>query len=274
MLVNTVPPNDFTYWEMVNGLVQQEAAEAGEPEMLGLLAAVGIVKGQPFKPSPGAATGPFAVISGGGSPTARPARRRSRKVYDNLDLMHAVEAFLNAYQGASTSAIRNGPISAGVPDNTVLIFSTLMDARSLFLTVNGHALLLVRLDMTQGPVVVETPPMSLGVIDDMWFGWVTDFGLPGPDRGAGGKYLLLPPGYTGELPDSGYIVARVRTTRAIMILGDGSPLALAMALNSTIDVHPVSSALFLKPHHSSKPWSVGSRPSVSPRCYLPHSDVA
>jgi hypothetical protein len=28
------------------------------------------------------------------------------------------------------------------------------------------------------------------------------------------------------------------------------------------------------PHHSSKPWSVGSRPSVSPQCHLPHSEVA
>ena len=58
------------------------------------------------------------------------------------------------------------------------------------------------------------PPLSLGVIDDMWFRWVTDFGLPGPDRGEGGRYLLVPPGYKGELPDSGYIVQKLRTTRA------------------------------------------------------------
>ena len=61
--------------------------------------------------------------------------------------------------------------------------------------------------------------MSFGVIDDMWFHWVTDFGLPGPDRGAGGRYLLGAPGYSGELPDShsGYIVESVRTTRAVML---------------------------------------------------------
>ncbi len=51
----------------------------------------------------------------------------------------------------------------------------------------------------------------------MWFHWVTDFGLPGPDRGADGKYLLLPPDYTGDLPDGGFIVERVRTTRALML---------------------------------------------------------
>lgn len=59
-------------------------------------------------------------------------------------------------------------------------------------------------------MVVETPPMSLGVIDDMWFRWVTDFGLPGPDRGEGGRYLLVPPGYKGELPQSGYFVCSRR----------------------------------------------------------------
>ena len=48
--VNTIPPNDFGYWETINALVQQEPAGAGDPETMGLLAAVGIVKGQPFKP--------------------------------------------------------------------------------------------------------------------------------------------------------------------------------------------------------------------------------
>jgi hypothetical protein len=43
-------------------------------------------------------------------------------------------------------------------------------------------------------MVVETPPMALGTFDDMWFQWIIDFGLPGPDRGAGGKFLLVPPG--------------------------------------------------------------------------------
>ena len=63
-------------------------------------------------------------------------------------------------------------------------------------------------------MVVETPPLSLGVIDDMWFRWVTDFGLPGPDRGEGGRYLLVPPDYKGEVPESGYFAQTMRTTRA------------------------------------------------------------
>ena len=121
-----------------------------------------------------------------------PIKETVAKVYDNLDLMHGIEAFVNAYQGASTTAVFNGFNDAGIPNNEVLIFSKLMDAKSLFLTANADTIYFwSNLDVADGPIVLETPPMSLGVIDDMWFNWVTDFGLPGPDRGAGGKYLLV-----------------------------------------------------------------------------------
>ena len=51
----------------------------------------------------------------------------------------------------------------------------------------------------------------------MWFQWIVDFGLSGPDRGEGGRFLLVPPGYDGPLPDSGYHVEHSRTTRALML---------------------------------------------------------
>ena len=43
--------------------------------------------------------------------------------------------------------------------------------------------------------------------------WIVDFGLPGPGRGAGGRLLLVPPGYNGPLADSGHS----RTTRAFLL---------------------------------------------------------
>jgi hypothetical protein len=110
------------------------------------------------------------------------------KVYDNLDMMHASEAFLNSFRGASLVAGRKGLIAAGVEDNTVIIFSELMDSKSLFLTTNADTIYYLSfLDLTKGPLVVETPPFALGTFDDVWFRWITDFGLPGPDRGEGGK---------------------------------------------------------------------------------------
>jgi hypothetical protein len=51
----------------------------------------------------------------------------------------------------------------------------------------------------------------------MWFRWVTDLGLPGPDRAAGGRYLIVGPGYDGPLPDSGFHVSHARTTRVTLV---------------------------------------------------------
>ena len=47
---NTIPPNDFTYFEMVDKLVQMEPATSFNAELLGQFTAIGIVKGKPFKP--------------------------------------------------------------------------------------------------------------------------------------------------------------------------------------------------------------------------------
>jgi hypothetical protein len=55
------------------------------------------------------------------------------------------------------------------------------------------------------------PPGVLGPVDDAYFRWVTDIGLTGPDKGKGGKYLFVPPGYSGDLPTDGYFVAKSPT---------------------------------------------------------------
>ena len=117
-------------------------------------------------------------------------------------------------QGVSIAALDKGLKSVGVKDNEVIVFEELMDAKSLFLTANADTIYVIgMLDLSKGPMVVEVPPKFLGAIDDQWFRWVIDLGLPGGDRGLGGKYLVLPPGYDGPLPDGGFFVARSRTTR-------------------------------------------------------------
>jgi hypothetical protein len=148
-----------------------------------------------------------------------PSRATLEKVYENLDFTHAYEAFVNTMQGVNAAAIHKGFADIGVKDNEMLVFSRLMDAKSLFLTANADTVYFIGfLDLTHGPMVLETPPNALGTLDDMWWRWVIDFGAPGPDRGAGGKYLILPPGYDGTLPEGGFFIARARTTR-VMILG-------------------------------------------------------
>ena len=49
-VINTIPPNDFSFYEMLNDVVQQEPATSLDPELMGPLAAIGIIKGKPFAP--------------------------------------------------------------------------------------------------------------------------------------------------------------------------------------------------------------------------------
>ncbi len=148
-----------------------------------------------------------------------PSKETLAKIYDNLDFKHAFDAFVNTMQGVNAAAIRKGFLDVGVKDNEILVFSTLMDSKSLFLTANADTVYFVGfIDVSKGPMVFETPPKALGTLDDMWWRWVIDFGLPGPDRAEGGRYLILPPGYKGPLPEGGYYIARARTTR-VLILG-------------------------------------------------------
>ena len=166
-----------------------------------ITAALGLVLSAPFPllaaELPPSITTPDKVESSIGTlefKDGAPSKETVAKAYDYLDLMHGVEAFVNAYQGASVAAIFKGLEDAGVPNNTVLIFSELMDAKSLFLTANADTVyFFVNLDVTKGPIVVETPPLALGVVDDMWFQWVTDFGLPGPTGARGASIFLCRP---------------------------------------------------------------------------------
>jgi hypothetical protein len=147
-----------------------------------------------------------------------PSRETSELVYDHLDFVHALNVFLNGFAGPSTYALRKGMQEAGAKDNEILMFSELMDSESLFLTANADTVYFIGIvDLSSGPMVVETPPEALGIFDDMWWRWIIDFGLPGPDRGEGGRFLLVPPGYEGSLPDSGYHIGHSRTTSAFML---------------------------------------------------------
>ena len=172
-----------------------------------------------------------------------PAKETIDKVYDNLDFTHAFEAFVNTYQGMNMAAGRKGFLEAGVKDNEILIFSELMDAKSLFLTANADTVYFLGwIDLSKGPVVVETPPKALGTFDDMWWRWVIDFGFPGPDRGEGGKYLILPPGYEGLLPEGGFYVAHSRTTRVLLLgrsfMENNDPKPAVELIKKTIRIYP------------------------------------
>jgi hypothetical protein len=47
---NTIHANTFQFYEEINAVIQEEPADSADPEILGQLAAIGVVKGKPFAP--------------------------------------------------------------------------------------------------------------------------------------------------------------------------------------------------------------------------------
>jgi len=167
-------------------------------------------------------------------------------VYDNLDLMHGVQAFLRSLPGASLYAMRAGIRKFGPDNETVVVFETRMDSKALFLTPNTESVYaMMWLDTKNGPMVLETPPNVLGIIDGFWFDYVTDFGNAGPDKGKGGKFLILPPGYEGDVPD-GYHVARSKTYGHWVIwrgfLTDGDPAPAVASTKKLFRCYPLNAS--------------------------------
>jgi hypothetical protein len=177
-----------------------------------------------------------------------PSEETAALLYDHLDFLHGVQAFLGSIPGVSIAAMRRGFLAAGIEDNSFTLFSELMDSASLFLTGNCDTVYFWGfVDLSDGPMVLDVPGLGapsgvLGTIDDMWFKWVTDIGLPGPDRGAGGRYLIVGPGYDGPLPDSGFHVFHARTRRVTVIgrafMIDNDPTVPVEVIRSGFRVSP------------------------------------
>tara|TARA_R110002110_G_scaffold404606_1_gene623155 strand:- start:181820 stop:183400 length:1581 start_codon:yes stop_codon:yes gene_type:complete len=177
-----------------------------------------------------------------------PTPQTSKLVYDNLDRSRAIDAFLKGIQGASVRELIEGPkaIGANVKFNDILYFSKLLDSKELFLTGNTSTLYVIpTLDLKKnGPMVVEAPPGLLGGFNSAWFEFISNIGVFGPDKGKGGKFLVLPPGYDGDVP-SGYYVVHSPTYKVWNFMrvniAEGLEKAVKLA-KETVKVYPLSMA--------------------------------
>ncbi|MGB5690959.1 MAG: DUF1254 domain-containing protein, partial [Flavobacteriaceae bacterium] len=140
-----------------------------------------------------------------------PTEETAQKVWDNLDFVRAVEAMIMTTPAASLVGFRQGIRDFGPDNETMIYWNGRLDPRGLLLTGNTTVIYgFMWVDLKDGPLVMETPPNVLGIIDDFWFRYLTDFGNAGDDKGKGGKYLLLPPDYKGDIPE-GYFVKQSKT---------------------------------------------------------------
>lgn len=176
-----------------------------------------------------------------------PTHATVEALYDNLDRMRAVEVYLNNQGAGSLNAMRKGNAGIGADaSNKVTITEQLLQPASLYLTGNTSTLYaLTYLDLkADGALVVELPPGMLGFIDDAWFRFVENLGVAGPDKGQGGKYLLLPPDYSGDAPE-GYFVVELPTYNNLMFLRGSIAKGLAPAvenIKSKLKIYPLAKA--------------------------------
>jgi len=176
-----------------------------------------------------------------------PTQKTAQLLFDHLDFIRGVEAFLNCVPAASLEAMRTGMEEVGITNcHQVGILDRLLDSAPLFLTGNTDTVYVSGiLDLERdGPTVVEIPPgCGPTTVNDAWFRFITDMGKPGPDRGQGGKYLIVPAGYDKPIPE-GYFVSESPSHINWLILRgllvDGKPDAPTQDFRDGLRVYPLS----------------------------------
>lgn len=175
-----------------------------------------------------------------------PTAETSAKLWDNLDRSRALQAYLLAIPIVNQAGMRESLMKFGPVNRTDVIWENLVDPRTVELTANDNTIYnFIWLDTKAGPMVIEIPPKVLGSFNDFWYKWVADVGITGADKGAGGKYLVLPPGYAGEVPE-GYIVVRPATyglwTFFRSFLVDGKTEPAVQGVKDHLKIYPLAEA--------------------------------
>jgi hypothetical protein len=126
-----------------------------------------------------------------------PSEEAINKLYDERDFQRACQVHTWALPMVGFHALHLAQRDQiGVKDGDVAIFLDLADKKGM-LTPNITTLYAFTFwNLNQkGPLVIEAPAgLIAGGVLDLWQQPITDIGQTGPDKGAGGKYLILPPG--------------------------------------------------------------------------------
>lgn len=176
-------------------------------------------------------------------PLADDSRIRSR----------AVEAVIWGMPAVNFDLMYQAMLKAGGKPNQIVYWSRPLDWKNQTLTPNPSTIYLMPFIDTKeaGPMVLEIPAASggsvTGTITDGWQVALDDIGPAGADKGRGGKYLILPPGYDKKVP-GGYIVLRPPTymtgplLRSNITGGGPADVANAVAYGKRIKLYPLSKA--------------------------------
>jgi hypothetical protein len=157
-----------------------------------------------------------------------PDHDTAERVRNEQDLRHAIEAYRFFYPTVSFEGCMNGQREAGAEDNKSCIIMACGPRHVLFTGNSDTPYLGGNLDLKKGAMVVEVPAGPyIGILDDHNQRWIADLGIPGPDEGKGGKYLVLPPDHKTTAA-AGYHVVQSHTYKVLLAMR-------AMPVNGDID---------------------------------------
>jgi hypothetical protein len=211
----------------------------------------------------------------------RPTPETAKTLMEELKFEQATQAYLWALPLINTLGMKFGSEKVfGAGYNILPVWKERLDPKTLVTTPNSDVIYAMSYaDMGEtGPIVFEAPPNLQGILLDFWqrpipvdggkfFG---DVGLPGPDAGKGGKFLVLPPGYKGDVP-SGYYIYRSGTNNVFIFLRafyqDPKDLSPAVGLMEQAKIYPLN-----LPEAERKPMKFPNASGVAADM-LPRSDV-
>ena len=194
-------------------------------------------------------------------PTADTAQR----LIDELLFERGVQSYLWALPAINMWAMKQGSEARfGAGYNVLPVWKQRVNAKTLVTTPNSDVIYAMGyVDLGKdGPLVIDVPPKLQGILDDFWqrpvigptidgHAFAGDVGFAGPDKGEGGKYLLLPPGYKGTVPDAGYFVYRPRTNNVFVFwrafFTDPTKLAEPVELIERTRIYPLGNEGSAKP---------------------------
>lgn len=197
-----------------------------------------------------------------------PTNKTVDKLYDAIDFQRACQAYIWAIPIVNMDALFIGQHKDfGANFNQPIVIQAYATAKNVGLTANNNTIYaLVPFELSKnGPVVIDSPPGAYGVIDDWWQRPITEVGPLGPDKGKGGKFLLLPPGYSGKIP-KGYFPVPSTTNKAYYV-GRGfvknGDIQTAINTLKQIKVYPLSQSA----HPAPNIITDGSKPAytIAPR---------
>lgn len=174
----------------------------------------------------------------GGFPSAETIRR----AYDDADLARAIEAYKFFFPTVSLAATAKGNLAAGLGYNKGFLLLKGGPSQTVLTPNSDTPYTGALIDLSDGPIVFEFPEgVLMAVVNDLNQRYVMDMGVPGPDHGKGGKHVILPPGYTGDVPE-GYF-SGISSTNHVLAMVRSIPshgdVAAAIALLKTVKYYPL-----------------------------------